>query len=174
MVFKDGLKTLIGRDLFEVIGNSITQILCSNEVSIVNTIKSQCPFKARIANPFPQLISRIGRSKIHIVKSKFHKNFQPKHQKGRRVPINLQDRVKSEVKKLLEEGHIEKLKNCSDQYFISSRVITVKRDQTIKLALDSKILNKSIHKKYVSNAKYWNTYGLHITNNNRLQNRTSG
>ena len=76
----------------------------------------------------------------------FHKNFQPKHQKCRRVPINLQERVNSGITKLLEEGHIEKLNNCSDQYFISPIVITVKRDQTIKLALDSKVLNKPIHK----------------------------
>ena len=35
---------------------------------------------------------------------------------------------------------------CSDKNFISPTVITVKRDKTVKLALDSKILNKSIHK----------------------------
>ena len=67
-----------------------------------HTITTQCPYKTSIANQFPQLISRIGRSKIPIGKSKFHKNFQPKHQKGRRVPINLQDRVISEIKRLLE------------------------------------------------------------------------
>ena len=71
---------------------------------MVNAITPQCPFKARIAKQFPQLISRIGRSKIHIVKSNFHKILQPKHQKGRRVPINLQERVNSEIKKPLEEG----------------------------------------------------------------------
>ena len=146
VVVKDGLKPLIGRDLIEALGISITQSLCSNEGSMVKTITTQCPLKTCIGNQLPQLISRIGRSKIHIVKSKFHKKFQPKHQKGRRVPINLQDRVNSEIKKLLEEGHIEKLNNCSDQYLISPIVITVRRDQTIKLALDSKILNKSIHK----------------------------
>ena len=58
----------------------------------------------------------------------------------------MQERVNTEIKKLLVEGHIEKLNNCSDQYFISPIVITVKRDQTIKLALDSKTLNKAIHK----------------------------
>ena len=146
VVVKDGLKPLIGRDLFEVLGISITQTLCSNAGRMVNTITTQCPFKTRIANQFPQVISCIGRSKSHIVNSKFHKIFQPKHQKSRRVPINLQDRVNSEIKKLLAEGHIEKLNNCSDQYFISPTVITVKRDQTIKLALDSKIINKSILK----------------------------
>ena len=91
VVVKDGLKPLIGRDLFEALGFSITQTVCSNEGSMVNTITTQCSFKTHIANQLPQLFSRIGRSKIHIVKSKFHRNFQPKHQNGRRVPINLQD-----------------------------------------------------------------------------------
>ena len=47
---------------------------------------------------------------------------------------------------MLNEGHIEKLTNCSDQFFLSPIVITVKRDQSIKIALDSKILDKAIHK----------------------------
>ena len=145
VVVRHGLKPLVGRDLFDALGISVTQIP-KNEDSMVNTITTQCPLKTRIAKQFPQLITRIGRSKIHIVKSKFHQNFRPKQQEGRRVPINLQERVYNEIKKLLEEEHIEKLNNCSDQYFISPIVITVKRDQTIKLALDSKTLNKAIHK----------------------------
>ena len=92
---------------------------------MVNTITTQCPFKALVSNQFTQLISRIGRSKIHIVKSKNHKKIQHKHQKGRRVPINLQDRANSEIKKLLEEGHIEIPNNCSDQNFVSPIVNTV-------------------------------------------------
>ena len=70
---------------------------------MVNTITSQCPFKTRIAKQFHQLITRIGRSKIHIVKSKFHRNFQPNNQKGRRVPINLQERVNIEIKNFLKK-----------------------------------------------------------------------
>ena len=97
VVAKDGLKPLSERDLFEDLEISVNQTLSSNEGSKVNTITTQCPFKTRIANEVPQLISRIGRTKIHIVKSKFHKIFQPQHQKGRRVSINLQDRVTSEI-----------------------------------------------------------------------------
>ena len=62
------------------------------------------------------------------------------------MPIHLQPKVKIELEKLLNEGHIEKLTNCSDQLFISPIVITVKKDQSIKIALDSKILSKAIHK----------------------------
>ena len=74
VVVRDGLKQIVGRDLFDALGISVTQTP-KYEGSMVNTITSQCPFKTRIAKKFPQLITRIGRSKIHIVKSKFHRNF---------------------------------------------------------------------------------------------------
>ena len=77
--------------------------------------------------------------------SNFHKDFQPRHQKCRRTRVNLQDKVNIELKKLLEEKHIIKLSSCPDKYFISPIVVTVKKNQSIKLALDSKILTKAIH-----------------------------
>ena len=78
VVVKEGLKPLLGKDLFKVLGISITQTFCSDEVSMVNTISTQSPFTTRILNQFAQLISRIARSKRRIVESKFNKNFQPK------------------------------------------------------------------------------------------------
>ena len=118
----------------------------SLEGNRVNNISSSSEFKKQIAKTFPELISRIGRSKNHVAKFKFHKDFQPRHQKGRRVPINLQDKVKNELKKLLDKKHIIKLSSCPDKQFISPIVVTLKKDQTIKLALDSKILIKAFHK----------------------------
>ena len=41
------------------------------------------------------------------------------------------------------------LNSCSGENFISPINITVKRDKTVKLALYSKILKKSIHKKNI-------------------------
>ena len=71
--------------------------------------------------------------------------FKAKHQEGRRVPINIQPRVFVESNRLQENGHIEKLSSCSDKNFVSPIVITVKKDQLIKLALSSEVLDKSIH-----------------------------
>ena len=67
VVVRDGIEPLIGRDLSDALGISVTQTPNSNEGSMVNAIAPQFPFKTRIAKQFPQLISRIGRSKIHIV-----------------------------------------------------------------------------------------------------------
>ena len=143
-VMADGHRSLLGRDWFPALGLSIQQ---SNNQMIINQVEQEyCPIKKQIAIDFPDIISRIGKSKVHIVRSKFHKNYTPSHQKGRRVPINLLDKVSGELKKLTEQGHIEKLQECSDKNFISPIVITVKKDKSVKLALDSKILNKAIHK----------------------------
>ena len=88
----------------------------------------------------------MGRSKTHTVKSKFKTNFTPLYQRGRRIPIHLQSQVEEELKKLQKNGNIIKLDKCSDKNFISPIAITVKRDKTIKLAMDSKVKNKTIYK----------------------------
>ena len=51
----------------------------SHEGNRVNNISSSPEFKEQIAKNFPELISGIGRSKNHVAKSKFHKDFQPRH-----------------------------------------------------------------------------------------------
>ena len=80
------------------------------------------------------------------MRSNFHEHYTPSHQKGCRVPINLLHKVSDELKKLSDQGHIEKLQECSDKNFISLIVITVKKDKSVILALDSKVLNKAIYK----------------------------
>ena len=96
-VVTDGHRPLLGRDLFPVLGLSIQQ--SDNQATINQVEQDYCPIKKQIATDFPDLISRIGKSKVHIVRSKFHKNYTPLHQKGRRVPINLLDKVSDELKK---------------------------------------------------------------------------
>ena len=55
VVVRDGLKPLVGRDLFDALGVSVTQIP-KNEGSMVNTITSQCPFKRVLQNNFLNLL----------------------------------------------------------------------------------------------------------------------
>ena len=124
-VVADGFRPILGRDIFDQLGITKSQKPCPN--TEVNSIDQLCAIKRSLAKEFPDLISRIGKSKNHTVNSKFHKNYRVIHQKGRKVPIHLQPKVKIELEKLLNEGHIEKLNNCSDQFFISPIVITVKR-----------------------------------------------
>ena len=71
----------------------------------------------------------------------------PIYPKGRRVPITLQEKVGKEIDKLMAQGHIQKLEECSDKYFVSPIVITVKKHGSVKLALESTELKKQVHKK---------------------------
>ena len=95
---------------------------------------------------FRHLFRRVGRIRNYKVRAEFFKNLTPIQQKGRRVPITLQEKVDKEIDKLLEQGHIQKLEEYSDKYFVSPIVITVKKDGSVKLALQSRELNKQVHK----------------------------
>ncbi len=60
--------------------------------------------------------------------------------------LSLQQRVAAEIERLIAQGHIERLQHCTDDQIISPVVITIKRDGSPKLALDSKELNKMVYK----------------------------
>ena len=147
-VVEDVHKIILGRDLFTSLGLAVVQQQQQpeNGKCVNNINNSTCKIKETIAAQFPHLVSRIGLSKTHEAKSKFHQKLTAKHQKVCRVPINLQPRVTAELEHLQNEGHIEKLSSCSDEHFISRIVITVRKDQSLKLALDSNVLNKALHK----------------------------
>ena len=81
-----------------------------------------------------------------MMKTQFSQDFIPIQQKGRRIPVHLQERVEVEIYKLMDQNHIIKLDKSLDQQFLRPIVITVKKDQTVKLALDSKKINKYILK----------------------------
>ena len=63
-------------------------------------------------------------------------------QKGRPIPIHLQPAVGKEIEKLTKNGHIEKAIDIDENCFVSPAAITVKKDKTIKIALDSRKLNE--------------------------------
>ena len=135
-ILEDGHKIIIRQDLFASFGLAIVQQHPENGKCVNNNNNSTCKIKDTISAQFPNLVPRIGHSKTHVAKSKLHQKFPAKHQKGRRVLINLQPRVTTELERLEKEGQIRKLSSCSDEFFISPIVITVKKDQSLKLALD--------------------------------------
>ena len=104
-VVADGQKSLIV--LFDQLRLAVTQST-SQKGNRVNNISSP-EFKEQIAKTFSGQISRIWWPKNHASKPQFRKYFQPRHQKVRRVPINLQEKVNNELKKLLDEKLIVKL-----------------------------------------------------------------
>ena len=98
-------------------------------------------------NMFRNLFEKQGISKNHIVSSKFKYPLCPIQEKRRRIPIHIQDKIETEIEKLLTEGHITKLDKCTSDCFIAPIVITVKKDDSIELAMDAKPINRQLFKK---------------------------
>ena len=113
--------------------NSITSLDKENEIDM-------------ISKTFKQLFLRIGKIKNQTKITHFHEPLKPIQLKGRRVPLHLLESVKTELCRLKSEGNIKKLENCDEDRFISPIVITCKKDKSIKLAIDSKFINKQIYK----------------------------
>ena len=138
---------ILGRNLLPRIGIKLIQDKPTQKVlTVQRSDESNHEIKQWFKDNFQQLCIRIGKSKHHVMKTQFNKNIEPIQQKGRRIPIHLQERIEAELNKFIDQKHVIKLDKCSDKQFISPIVITFKKDQTVKLALDSKKINKYIHK----------------------------
>ena len=112
----------------------------------INNVNKDESHKSVLKQKFKKLFDGIGLINNHIVRTKFKTPLNATQQKGRRIPIALQDKVHEEIRRLLKNGHIKKVKACNEDQFISPIVITVTKDGSLKLALDSKKLNESVIK----------------------------
>ena len=89
-VVADAFRPILGLDLFDQLGITISQKPCPNIK--VNTVETPCVIKQSLTKKFPELILRIGKSKHHTVNSKFYRNYHVPHQSWRKVPIHLQQK----------------------------------------------------------------------------------
>ena len=145
--------SIIGRDLMPSLGLMLVQAPSTEGVNSIHskertvaTDNDLDDWQTHFSKQFQHLFRRVGRIRNYKVQAEFFKNLTPIQQKGRRVPITIQEKVDKEIDKLLEQGHIQKLEECSDKFFVSPIVITVKKDGSVKLALESRELNKQVHK----------------------------
>ena len=117
----------------------------------------------------PQVNHVIEDSDITVLKKRFKKLFNENHtvngievkiqleedarliqQKGRPIPIHLQQSVGKEINKLIKQGHVEKANNIDENCYVSPAVITVKKDKSVKLhwthGNSTKLPSKERHK----------------------------
>ena len=101
----------------------------------------------KIFKEFENLFKNNHTIKDLTIDIQLKKDTKPIQQKGRPVPIHFQNIVKSELKKLIEKGHLEKADKTTENCFVSPAVITIKKDKSVKIALDSRKLNESCIKR---------------------------
>ena len=103
-------------------------------------------YKQQFYFNFKDLFNRQGDLKNHVVSTKFNYPLCPIQEKGRRIPIQIQDKVQSECTKLLLKGRTQKLEKCTSDCFTALIVIKVKNDDSIKLAFVAKLINRQLYK----------------------------
>ena len=78
---------------------------------------------------------------------KLKSDSEPIQQKGRPVPIPFQKTVKQELERLIQREHLEKADKTTENCFTSPAVISIKKDTSLKVALDSRKLNEACVKR---------------------------
>ena len=142
-------QSILGRDMMGTLGLEVVQRKKVMGITGEGTSQEEEEYdelQTYFCKLYPNLFTRIGKIRNAKVRAEFFENLKAIQQKRRRVPITLQEKVDKEIHRLINEGHIIKLQECSDKYFVSLIVITVKKDGSIKLALESRELNKQVHK----------------------------
>ena len=118
----------MGRDLLLKLGITLTASKNTGKpVNFITDLQTERNIIKWVFQKYPHLCTRLGRSKNHIAKSIFKSEYTPSQHKGRRVPLHLLEKVKNELRKLIDDKQIIKLEKCSDELFISPVVITVKK-----------------------------------------------
>ena len=145
LIAKKGTKSIIGREWLFTLRYRFTPVNESElELSSVEKDEELSVEAKQLSNELPDLIKRNGRIKNQQVKINLKSDAKISHQKGRQIPIQLQNAVDAEIKRILKDGHIEKMNEIKDDVFIQPTVITVKKDRSVKIALDARALNQAI------------------------------
>ena len=107
----------------------------------------------KLKNEFKDLFYNNTEIKDTIVKINLKENANIIQQKGRPIPIHLQDQVAEELKRLIKNGYLERATEINEDCFVSPAVITVKKDKSIDCIGFKKIKRSNNQTKSV-NAKH--------------------
>ena len=126
-----------------------------NKISLDNNTDQSEPTK--IHTKFKKLFETNHTIKNAEVKIQIKPGCYSIQRKARPIPYHLQDDVKNELDQLIKSGHLRRLETIEEDCFVSPVVIPVKKDKTVKIALDARKLNDSCIKKKTTHAKYGRT-----------------
>ena len=153
LVARIGTRPIVGRDWLTALRYKIVHSTEEGENSI-NCVtkekeKPEVELSAEVKQvkaEFPDLFQRRGCVSNYSIKIEMKEGARVTQQKGRRIPVQLYSYKNREINNLLEKGHIERVDTIKDDVFIQPVVVTVKKDGSVKIALDARALNESIAK----------------------------
>ena len=101
----------------------------------------------KLKNKFKDFFYNNTETKNTVVKIIQKENAHIIQQKRRPIPIHLQDQVAEELKRLIKNGYLGRATEITEDCFVSPAVITVRKDRSIKITMDSRKINKATIKR---------------------------
>ena len=135
-------KAIVGRDCRRQLAYKIRpeSNRKSEENSVMRVEKEENLKKSadlkQLEDKLPKLFTRKGKFEGFKVKANFREDMKPTQQRGRRIPVRLQESVLKEINRLESEGHIKRVDVTKENVFIQPTVITVKKDRSVKIVYE--------------------------------------
>ena len=108
------------------------------EIKIHNRLGESEKKIIKLKNEFNNLFYNNERKDL-VVKVNLKEDANIFQQKGRPIPIHLQDQVAEELKTLIKNGYSERATELTEDCFVSPPVKTVKKHKSVKIPLDSRV-----------------------------------
>ena len=146
LITKANTTPLMGLDWMNRLGialNTTTENFKIQNIKLDETQKKILKLK----NEFKDLFYNNTEINNLSVKINLKEDAKILQQRGRPVPIHLQEKVPNEIKRLIKNGYLERATEITENCFVSPAVITKKKDKLVKIALDSKKLNEATIKR---------------------------
>ena len=152
MITHDGKKSLIGREWLTSLNfrvadtNNMSEY--NNSINYINSNNHKIekieisPELKRKSQKFLKIFSKQGKIVGHTIQIEIKEGAKATQQKGKRVPLQLQEAVDAEIKYLIKGEHIELVDKLSDEMFIQPVVITIKKDR-VKIKSQRSKVSKS-------------------------------
>ena len=94
----------------------------------------------QMVNELNKLFKRKQRNSKNLPFNYCHRTTRELHNKKEANPYPVEKAVELEIKRLLQNTRIELVNDIEDDVFIQPTVITVKKDRSVKIALDARAL----------------------------------
>ena len=153
LVARKDTKPIVGRDWLTALRYKIVHATeesenstnCVSEEKVKPEVELSAEGK-QLKAEFSDLFERRGRGSSYSIKIDMKEGTRVTQQKIRRIPIHLQEQVDKKINNLHQKGHIEKVNTIKNDVFCQPVVVTLKKDGSVKIALDARALNESIAK----------------------------
>ena len=128
LITKANITPLMGLDWMKRLKITINSNTEAIKIHIIRMDENEKKI-LKLKNEFNDLFYNNAGIKDTVVNINLKENANIIQQKGRPIPIHLQDQVAKELKRLIKNGYLERTTEINEDCFVSPAVITLKKDK---------------------------------------------